>query len=466
MARADYAGRPSVSSGGIVARVQPGSPADRAGIAAGDTIVAADGHALADVLDWQWYSEGDELRLDAEREAVLRSIALTRQSCEPWGIEFEAALFDAVRTCRNACAFCFVTQLPKGLRRSLYLQDDDFRLSFLQGNFVSLTNLSDPDVARIVEQALSPLYFSLHAVSPDVRARLVCAREDRALERADQLLEGGIDLHVQIVLVPGANDGDELEASLTWLAERDGIASVGIVPLGFTGHQHRLGRSYGRQQDAAAIIDQVGPWHAAMREQHGTGWVYLADEFYLAAKRDLPPADDYDEFPQYENGIGLARTFVDTLEAARGEVDRALEGLAREGATAVAVTGELFAPVLAQVLGVARRLDAGSLPRHSGVRVLPVGNRFLGGNVSVTGLLTAEDIVDSIRADARKVGIARHTESVTYLVPDVILNADGVTLDDVAGAELAERTGERVRLVSSDARGLVDSLSALANPSL
>ncbi len=461
--RADYGGRPSVSTGGLVASVEESSPAARAGIAAGDTILAADGHRLADVLDWQWFSDGDKVGLDVARGAETVRCTLEREPGEPWGIEFTAAVFDGVRTCRNACAFCFMTQLPAGLRRSLYLRDDDFRLSFLQGNFVSLTNLSDADVARIVDQRLSPLYFSLHAVSPDVRGLLVCAREDRALERADQLLEGGIELHVQIVLVPDVNDADELERSLAWLAEREGVASVGIVPLGFTRYQDAFRRSYEHPRDACAVIDEVAPWHTAMREAYGTGWVYLADEFYLAAGRELPPAEDYDDFPQYENGIGLARSFVDSLEELGHEVRAAADALEQRGNTAVIVTGDLFAPaldgVLSRILG-----GAGGKCGHGGVRVLAVGNRFFGGNVGVTGVLTAEDIVRGVDDDAAAMG--GPGGGTTYLVPDVVLNADGLTLDDVRGSELGERSGQQVRLVSSDARGLVEGLSALAFPSL
>jgi len=454
-----------VSSGGVVARIEQDSPAALSGLRPDDRIVAVDTHELADVLDWQWHSEGNEIVVDIARGDESLTLSMTRELGEGWGIEFEAALFDGVRTCRNACAFCFMTQLPKGLRRSLYVRDDDFRLSFLQGNFVSLTNLSDADASRIIEQALTPLYFSLHAVNPDVRDRLVCAGEDRALERADQLLDAGIELHVQIVLVPGVNDAEQLMSSLTWLAEREGILSVGVVPLGFTGHQGAFDRSYEQPKDAAAVIDQVTPWHLAMRAAYGTGWVYLADEFYLSARRPLPPARDYDGFPQYENGIGLVRSFVDALAESAGELAAARTALADVGSTAVVVTGALFAPVLRDALGAAVPEAITSPPTGAGVRVLAVGNRFFGGNLSVTGLLTAEDIVKAIRADAGGSGAVGPTGSVTYLVPDVILNADGLTLDEVDVATLAELSGQRLRLVSSNARGLVEGLSALANPS-
>ncbi|MDP2400358.1 MAG: DUF512 domain-containing protein, partial [Actinomycetota bacterium] len=300
------------ASGGLVAAVADGSPASRAGVRPGDRIVAADGAPLADIIDWQWYAADAEVAISiADTTGSVRDALLVRAADEPWGIEWSATLFDGVRTCRNSCAFCFMMQLPKGLRPALYLRDDDFRLSFLHGNFVTLTNLAEADVARMSEQHLSPLYVSLHAVDPDVRARLICAREDRALERFDELLDAGIDLHVQIVLVPGVNDGERLDETLTWLAEREGVVSVGVVPLGYTRHQEIFASSYTHQLAAATVIEQVQRWQFAMRERDGVTWVHLADEFYLNARAPLPRTEWYDDYPQYENGIGIVRAFVD-----------------------------------------------------------------------------------------------------------------------------------------------------------
>ena len=222
------------------------------------------------------------------RQARLRrrrSSSSTRTTGEPWGVAFTETVFDGVRTCRNRCAFCFMAQLPKGLRRALYLRDDDYRLSFLQGNFVTLTNLSDDDVDRIVEQQpLAALRVAARR-RPAGSRRSSSARERTARSSAStSLLEAGIDVHVQIVLVPGVNDGEQLEKSLTWLAEREGVASVGIVPLGYTAHQQRFPGSYESPAAAAAVIAQVEPWQRAFRERDGVTWVHLADEFYLNAR--------------------------------------------------------------------------------------------------------------------------------------------------------------------------------------
>lgn len=451
MAAADYAPTSQPAGrGGIIADVEPATPAERAGLAAGDEILSVDELAVADLIDWQWATDGDSHELLVRRSAGgEKHLTLARDHGERWGVDFTDALFDGVRTCRNDCAFCFMTQLPKGMRRALYLRDDDFRLSFLQGNFITLTNLSDADVERIAEQHLSPLYVSLHAVSTEVREQLVCAREDRALERFDELLDSGIDLHVQIVLVPGVNDGEELDRTLTWLAEREGVASVGVVPLGFTAHQDRFTASYNDPMDAAKVISQVQRWQFESRARDEVTWVHLADEFYLNARAPFPETAWYDGFPQYENGIGLVRSFADEAAILRDRMLAAAAALPECDSVTV-VTGLLGATTLVGALSACEAAGR--------VRLLAVPNRFFGGNVTVTGLLVGEDLATAIRRDAE----AQGAERGIYLLPDVVMNADGVTLDDMTLDDLLDRTGADVRLVSSDAAGLLAGLEDAA----
>jgi putative radical SAM enzyme (TIGR03279 family) len=446
---------PRASCGGVLASVEPGSPADRAGLRVGDTLLTADGNPLRDIIDWQWLADGPAVEVSvapAGRDAAgvsgsASAVTLQREAGEPWGLAFTETVFDGVRTCRNRCAFCFMTQLPKGLRRALYLRDDDYRLSFLQGNFVTLTNLSDDDVSRIAEQRLSPLYVSLHAVDPQIRAQLVCASEDRALGRFDELLEAGIELHVQIVLVPGVNDGAVLQESLSWLAEREGVSTVGIVPLGFTAHQQRFQGSFESSTAALEVIAAIGPWQEALRERDGCTWVYLADEFYLNGGVAVPPAEHYDGFPQYENGIGMVRDFVDGFDAATPALAAAVAELPGNFALTLA-TGELFAPVLAGVLG--------TIDPSGKVAVLGVRNDFFGGNVSVAGLLTTSDLARAV-AETPTDGLV--------LLPDCVANSDGMLLDGVAVAELGTALGREVRLLSCDVGGLLSGLrDAADNP--
>jgi putative radical SAM enzyme (TIGR03279 family) len=429
----------------VIAQVAEKSPFDRAGIVPGDVVLEANGRPVSDVIDWQWISDGSRVEVSlSDAQGARREVSVDRGPGEGWGVGFASSLFDGVRTCRNDCAFCFMAQLPPGLRDTLYLRDDDFRLSFLDGNFITLTNLSDADVDRIIEQRLSPLYVSLHSTDAEVRASLVCSAQDRALEFFDRLVKGGIDLHVQIVLVPGVNDAERLEETLGWLAEREGVESVGIVPLGYTRYQSAFTRSYEDPAASAQVISQVQRWQFAVRERDSRTWVYLADEFYLNARAPFPTAEWYDSFPQYENGIGLVRAFADEAADLREQLAEAVRALPDCDA-ATLVTSMMAATTIAGALGACEA--AGK------VRLLVVPNRFFGGNVSVTGLVTGRDVADAISQDGN---------GGVYILPDVMFNSDGLTLDDMTFDEVAERAGQCVRLVSSDAPGLLAGLRQTA----
>jgi len=377
------------------------------------------------------------------KDRSSRQVRLSRQPGTGWGIGFSSAIFDRVRTCQNDCMFCFISQLPAGLRDSLYVRDDDYRLSFLHGNFVTLTNVSDFDVERIIEQQLSPLYVSLHSADAAVREKIVRAPCDRALERIEELLIAGIEMHIQIVLIPGENDAEHLDHTLDWLERLQGVISVGIVPLGYTAHQNRFSRSFEGGLDAVRVIEQVTPRQHARRMRDGFTWVHLADEFYLNASAPLPKLHWYDDFPQYENGIGITRAFVDDLEASYGKLAESLTRLP-EGKSITIVTGEMAAGILAGAL------QAAGARRNA--RVLGVANRSFGGNVKVTGLLTGRDIAEAIATDDPG------TESI-YIVPKIIFNADGVTLDGFTANDFESVSGKKVVFVPPDPPGLLEGLT-------
>ena len=423
--------RADAAVGGVVASVDPGG-AVRV-LKPGDVVTAVDGVPLRDVIDWQWLTAEPEFTVSYVRAYEARETRVRRSGGRPTGVGFTEALFTPVRQCENACTFCFISGLPAGLRSALYVRDDDYRLSFLSGNFVTLTNVGEPDVARICEQHLSPLRVSVHAVDPAVREGLLCpTADDAALEVLDRLLGCGIQVHVQIVLVPGVNDGAVLDETLGYLSARPGVLSVGIVPMGYTAHQRRWDHSFGADA-AARVITQVSAWQTAALGALGVRWVYLADEFYLTADVDLPPVEAYDDFPQYENGIGIAAAFRSELDAAPDDAPFA----------ATVVTGELAAPFLGEEL---RRQG------WDGVRVLAAPNRLFGGNVSVAGLLSGRDIAAAIAEDGAR---------GTYLVPDVVVNSDGLLLDDVPAEELGRLAGADVRVIGSTAASL---MSALRDP--
>ncbi|MCE5203220.1 MAG: DUF512 domain-containing protein [Actinomycetia bacterium] len=420
----------AVSGGGVVAAVDVGSPAYRAGIRPADRVTHVDGEALRDVLDWQWFTQSDEFTVTFLRDGRAHEVGVRRVPGSTLGLRFEGAVFDEVRQCVNSCAFCFVAQLPPGLRPSLYVRDDDYRLSFLYGNFITLSNLEEAEIDRIVTQRLSPLYVSLHAVDPQVRRSLIaCTVEDTTMRRMSVLAEHGIEMHVQVVAVPGVNDGPILRETLEWAQSLATVRSVGVVPAGHTAYDRRSLRSYS-SEESAALLEDLRPLQQRMRANRGVTWVYAADEFYLSAGREVPAAEYYDDFVQYENGIGMVRAFMDDLDAMEPVAD----------VFATVVTGTLFAPVLES------RLRRAGLER---IRVLGVQNALLGGNVSVAGLLGGKDLIEAIRDD---------TGPGPYLVPGVVVNSDGLLLDDVPASELERGAGKPVMIAGTTASDLVDVL--------
>ncbi|MDR0459000.1 MAG: DUF512 domain-containing protein, partial [Coriobacteriales bacterium] len=295
-----------VNSKAEIAAVAPGSPAASAGIQPGMIIQTVNGQPLRDILDWLWLSEGQETKLviAPSSRASATSITLTRNQAEPWGIDFIDPLFDGIQTCQNDCDFCFIDMLPDGLRPSLYLRDDDYRLSFLQGSFVTLSNLSNTDIQRIINQRLSPLHVSLHAVDATVRRRLIGPMASVGFGNLERLLAADIHMHVQIVLVPNENDGPVLDETLNWVAAQPNILSTGIVPYAYTRYAYRQVSYTARQ--AAQLIDRLSSLAPD---------VQLADEWFILAGYNLPDDDYYADFPQYENGIGLVTSFIQDWQA-------------------------------------------------------------------------------------------------------------------------------------------------------
>lgn len=444
---ADYApSRTPGGRGGIVSNVEHGSPAQRGGLIPGDVIVSADGVDLLDIIDWQWFADEDIVELgviDANGDA--REVVLERDLAESWGVDFADVLFDEIHVCKNACTFCFMSMLPKHMRSPLYLRDDDYRLSFLQGNFVTLTNLTDEDVDRIIEQHLAPLHVSVHAWDEDVRRSLIGRNAARGREVLVHLLDAGIPIHAQIVLVPGANDGAVLDDTLAHLLAYGEVLSIGIVPLGFTKHQTRYDSSFDTPDSARAVIEQVAPLQEAQRRAHGETRVHLADEFYLAAGMVPPPAEQYDGFPQFEDGIGMIRSFLDDSEEGRAELATLLDALPRTGRPAATfITGTFFAPVLRETLAAAGD--------DAPIAVVAVENRFFGGNVGVAGLLTGEDVLRVISDE--------HIEGPAFL-PSVMFNADGLTLDGYTLPGLADSAGIDLRVVLCAPDGVAHAVSSV-----
>lgn len=424
--------------GGRVGRVEAGSPAAAAGIAPGDLVTALDGRPLRDTIDYRFYLEVGEQELEVERGGRRLSLRVSCDGGDP-GIVFKSDIFDRVRVCRNKCPFCFVNQLPRGLRKPFYVKDDDFRLSFLYGNFVTLNNLEPGDLDRIIGQRLSPLHVSVHATDPAVRARLMGCDTAQAAVGLDNLRllgEVGIKTHVQVVLCPGVNDGPVLEQTAMELeGEYTGVASVGIVPVALgSGYAQKVSGDGLRPVTAADCLELarfVAAWQKDFRERRGEGFVYAADEFYLMGGLDLPPVESYDDFPQYENGIGIAASFL-----AEGEdvVRQALPAAApAEGV--FLLTGTLAAGVVDEVCCRLSGVTGHCAPAETArFRPLVAENRLFGPHVTVTGLLGGGDIAGAARA-------AGLISGDLLLIPPACTAAgagerfiDGMTLSELSGA--------------------------------
>jgi len=411
--------------------VQSGSLAAEAGLTPGMRIVAVNGRRVRDFLDLHLWLGEEVLDLTLEHKDVFGE-PFGRRIVRRYGRELGLSFPDPrIRICGNDCPFCFVDQLPPGLRRNLYVRDDDYRFSYLYGNFITLTNLKEHEFDRIAEQGLSPLYVSVHALDPDVRKRiLVSKRAGEIRSRLAQLVEAGITLHTQVVLVPGVNDGEVLEETIFGLAEyHPGVASVGVVPVGLTAHRGSLSEvpTFGRE-DARRVVETVRRYGRSMQRRLGTTFCYVADEFFLLAGKRIPSRAYYEDFAQRENGVGLVRETLDFLGRAQ---PRGRE-LREEGVRRVhLVTGESFAPVLeAELPGLGSRVPELPLSLHV------AENRVFGRPVTVAGLLGASDLRRTLEGKVRAGDLV--------LVPDEAVSADGVFLDDTTPDALGNELGVRM----------------------
>lgn len=430
--RADYASTRPRANGAWVQSVEEGSPAWEAGIEPGMRIARVNGREPRDLIDWRWEADGAwcELEVFDPRDGSVGRCELWREPGQDWGIDFTDVLFDGIRTCVNACQFCFMSMLPPDARSSLTLRDDDYRLSFLQGNFVTLTNVTDEEADRIVSCGLSPMNVSIHAISPEVRRSLIGRRADRGIEVLERLIAGGIEVHAQIVLCPGINDGEELRRTLDWVEARPQITSLAVVPLGYTKHSRRFSRSY--SDDVAAsrsVVRLIEPYQRRAREDLGITRFQLSDEFYVDARLPVPPAETYDGYPQFYDGIGMLRSFLDEAsDVAReraGELAAADAALDERGLVAELVCGEAASETIETFCRLAS--PAGR------VRTRAIRNDYFGGDVNVTGLIVCEDLLAQLPDDL---------SGTLVVLPEVMFNFDRVTLD---GARLADVLAELAR---------------------
>jgi putative radical SAM enzyme (TIGR03279 family) len=422
-----------VIAGGVIAAIEPGSVGDEVGLEPGDRLIAVNGQILRDLIDYRFYSAEEELELVVEREGERYVIEIERDYDEDLGIEFRDLVFDELRQCNNRCPFCFVRQMPRPgdlpggrpLRRSLYIRDDDYRYSFLTGSFITLTNLREMDWERIGQQLLSPLYVSIHATDDAVRRRVLGNPQAPAiLPQLQRLGEMGIDVHGQIVLWPGVNDGEVLQRSLDellalWLT----VQTLALVPVGLTRYCAD-GVRLMRPDEAQATLVLAEAFYSKARRRTGKTWLYPADELYLLAGQPVPPRAFYDDPAQLENGVGLVRQLLDDWARVRATVPPT--ALKRERQSTW-VCGTLIAPFLREIADQWRAHFGGE------VSVVPVVNRLLGESVTVSGLLSGHDVVAAL--------VGQDVGERLFVPRSMFDIAGRVTLDDMTVDELSAALG-------------------------
>ena len=422
----------STRAGGEIARVQPGSPAARAGLRAGDWLVAINGLVIRDLIDYSYERGSADPELTVERDGRLSTLRVRKEPEEELGLEFRLPVFEGIRECNNNCEFCFIRGLPKGLRRSLYIRDDDYRYSFLFGTFLTLTNLDESDWQRIGFQRLSPLHVSVHATDLEVRRRMLKnPRAPDILAQLDRLGRLGIEVKAQVVLCPGQNVGEVLERTVRDLGERaETVDSVAIVPVGLTRYLRAGGLRAVTAAEARTVVRRVRAWQRDFRRRLGRDFVYLSDELYLLAGEPLPPAWRYDGYRQLQNGVGLTRLLLADWARSKSDIPSAIETPRR----VVWVCGRAAEPALRRMaddLGPVANLE---------VEALEVPNHFFGGGISVSGLLAGRDIAARLRG----------VETDLAVLPRSAFGFEGrETLDGWTPRAVEAETGVRVALAST-----------------
>ncbi len=411
-----------------VESVRNGSAAQRGGILPGDRIVSVNGEPLLDYIDYIYFCAQRRLKIRIERQGALKTLLVLNSDEDDLGVTFTEPLLGKKRVCGNKCVFCFVHQLPKGMRKSLYVKDEDWRYSLIMGNYVTLSTISDDEVKRIIKRKASPLYISVHTVD-EAQRRLMLGNENAVPIRPllKKLASHGIRFHAQAVICPGFNDAERLEDTIRFLIRLYPAAvSLAVVPVGLTGHRERLTPIEPVSQGMAReTIKTVEKWQKECLNSIGTRFVFASDEFYIRAGLPLPPAEDYETFDQIENGVGLVATLL-------SEADEALESCKGEGADVSLVTGEDAYPFIESI---AKRAAERSGAR---VRVYAAKNLTFGGAVTVAGLLAGRDFVDALKG--KDLGSK-------LLIPAAALRDDNVFLDDMTLGELSQTLGVRVEPV-------------------
>ena len=419
----------------MIKQVEEYSIAHELGIEPGDKLISINGQAVKDVFDYRYLQKEEFLEILIEKpDGEEWELEIEKDEDEELGMIFDSGLMDEATSCRNKCIFCFIDQLPRGMRQTLYFKDDDARLGFLQGNYVTLTNMNDVELERIIYYRLSPVNISVHATDPELRVHMLKnPKASRIMEQIEKLSAAGLELNFQIVLCKGVNDGMRLDESIAALSEFIPRArSLSVVPVGLTEHRGGLAElAPFTASDAEIVLDQIEGWQQKFKKQYGTRFVFAADEFYLLVGHETPPTADYEGFPQIENGVGMLALFADEFNRA---LNRRKKGQGQRKQTIV--TGRAAHSFLSELVRIAGEKFPGL-----DIQVIPVDNKFFGSLITVSGLLTGEDILNTLKG---------HDLGNRVLLPCNALRADdSVLLDNMDISELSQALNVPVEAVDT-----------------
>jgi putative radical SAM enzyme (TIGR03279 family) len=428
-----------------ISGVTPTSPAQKSGIKSGDILVSIDGNAINDVLDYMYYIAESQIAVTVDRKGEKLGFNLKKSEYDDIGLLFDSFLMDEQKSCKNNCIFCFIDQNPKGMRESLYYKDDDARLSFLHGNYITLTNLENSDIDRIIKMRLG-INVSLHTMKPELRAFMMRNRfAGEKLRYVKKLTDAGIPLNIQLVLCPGINDGKELDFTLSELYNlMPNINSIACVPVGLTRHRADLFDLRGYDKDGASdTISIIEAWQGKFLDSFGARCVYPSDEFFLKANKPFPPDEYYEDYPQYENGVGMVRAFTDSFLTA---LDSPPDNFSPKKYAIAVGTGiyEHFTKLLHRAVTRLPELD---------LKIFGIVNNFFGDTLTVTGLLTGGDIAAQL---AGKI----ESERILLLSENMFRKDTEDFLDDITKSELERRLGVKIEILPDDGKALFDIITS------
>ena len=427
-----------------ITHVSAGSRAEAVGIKAGDNLISINGREISDVLDYRFFLAEKSVTLKLSRGGSDFEVSIKKQQYDDIGLDFETPLMDKKHSCENKCVFCFIDQLPRGMRKTLYFKDDDSRLSFLHGNYITLTNLHDKDIDRIIEMHISPVNVSVHTTNPELRVKMMHnKRAGEVLSYLDRLADAGISLCGQIVLCKGLNDGEELDRSMRDLSKLfPAMQSVSIVPAGLTRFREKLYPLEGfSKEESAAVIAQVDAFAKEFEEKNGSRMFFCSDEFYLKAELPLPNEDYYEGYPQIENGVGMITSLLTEFKSELDYLDEYLENYKAPRHVSIATGVAAYDTIKSMAVDLEAQIEGLQID------VYKIINHFFGETITVSGLLTGKDISEQL--SGKYLGDL-------LLFPSNALRSDGdLFLDDMSPEDLSEKLGTPVAPSRDSGEGFI-----------